>query len=55
MYRAESKLGIFLRKHDVIKIGDAFCALFNQLCFNTRCVYYSTPDSYIRVVSCPLL
>ena len=41
MYRVES-LVHFVRKHDVIKIGQKlkaeFCALFIQLCFNTRCV-----------------
>ena len=47
MCRGESLVS-FLHKHDVIKIGPkqkAFCALFNQLCFNDRCVWYSTPDS----------
>jgi len=57
IYRAESLVS-FLCKHDVSKIGPnkkaTFCAFFNQLCFNARCVCYSTPDSYIRVVSCPL-
>jgi len=48
IYRAENLVS-FVRKHDVIKIGQKqkgnVCALFNQLCFNTRCVCYSTPDS----------
>ena len=43
MYRAESLVS-FVRKHDVIKIGQKqkgnVCALFNQLRFNARCVYY---------------
>ena len=41
MYPVESLVS-FLRKHDVIKIDKnrkaMFCALFNQLCFNARCV-----------------
>ena len=49
---------LFVRKHDVSKIGPnrkaTFCAFFNQLCFNARCVCYSMPNSYIHVVSCPL-
>ena len=48
IYRAESLVS-FVRKHDVSKIGPnrkaTFCAFFNQLCFNARCVCYSTPDS----------
>ena len=48
MYRVESLVS-FVRKHDVIKIGQklkaTFCSLFNQLCFNARCVWYSTSDS----------
>ena len=31
-----------------------FCSLFNQLRFNTQCVWYSMPDNLIHVVSCPL-
>ena len=41
MYHVESLVS-FVRKHDVIKIGQkqkaTFCTLFNQLCFNARCV-----------------
>ena len=48
IYRAESLVS-FVRKHDVIKIGQKqkgnIYALFNQLCFNTRCVCYSMPNS----------
>ena len=37
----ESPAWYLLRKHDVIKIGTVtFCALFNQLCFNARCVIF---------------
>ena len=44
MYHVESLVSFnFVRKHDVIKIGKklkaTFCALFNQLCFNARCVF----------------
>ena len=48
MYRMESLVS-FVRKHDISKIGQKqkgnVCALFNQLRFNARCVWYSTPDS----------
>ena len=48
MYRAKSLVS-FVRKHDISKIGPnrkaTFCSFFNQLCFNARCVCYSTPDS----------
>ena len=48
LYRTESLVS-FVRKHDVIKIGQKqkgnVCALFNQLRFNARCVCYSMPDS----------
>ena len=41
MYCGESLVS-FLYKHDIIKIGlnrkATFCALFNQLCFDARCV-----------------
>ena len=41
VYRAESLVS-FVRKHDVSKTGPnwkaTFCAFFNQLCFNARCV-----------------
>ena len=48
MYHVESLVS-FVRKHDVIKIGQKqkgnVCTLFNQLHFNARCVCYSMPNS----------
>jgi len=44
IYRAE-RLVSFVHKHDVSKIGPnrkaTFCAFFNQLCFNARCVLFN--------------
>ena len=53
---------IFSRDHDVIKIGprvfrterQRFASYFTSFAFNNQCVWYSLPDCYIRVESCPL-
>ena len=49
IYRREN-LVFFLRKHDVIETGLRSCCSTNYA-FNAWCVWYSTPDNCIHVVS----